>query len=179
MEFWRRNAETNQSLKSLECFVLFFLLNISESCFILLPLCSPSFSAHHLHVIIWCLCFFQVMILVTLRDWSSISNYHFWIPGKRLSLTSFGPDVPVPTMLVPTWIPRTYIWRMGATPWEREDSKPGTCFKKILVIFFFYLRMVIPAQAPNHPGPVIIVPEVWRMMCNLACLERSQDDSSD
>lgn len=134
-------------------FCFFFLLNISESCFILLPLCSPSFSALHLHVIIWCLCSFQVMILVTLRDWSSISNYHFQIPGKRLSLTSFGPDVPVPTMLVPIWIPRTYIWRMGATPWEREDSKPGTCFKKISVIFFFLFKNGNSCPSSKPPRP--------------------------
>lgn len=130
-----------------------FLLNISESCFTLLRLCRPSFSALYLQVIIWFLHFFHVILLIALRDWPPVSKCHFQILGIRHSLASFEPDVPPSITLVPTWMPGTHIWRMGAIPWERENCNLGTHFKKIPIIYLSYLKMVIPAQAPNHPSP--------------------------
>lgn len=108
-----------------------FLLNISESCFTLLRLCRPSFSALYLQVIIWFLHFFHVILLIALRDWPPVSKCHFQILGIRHSLASFEPDVPPSITLVPTWMPGTHIWRMGAIPWERENCNLGTHFKKI------------------------------------------------
>lgn len=64
------------------------------------------------------------------QRWTCVSKFHNQILGKRLCLPLYGPNVCLSMMLVPTYMARTHLWRIGAITIRKGDLLAGLALHK-------------------------------------------------